>query len=112
MQPTETVTNEVDSPKPMFGFDQTIEYGGRTIDVAKLAEIDLQRQYGERLGPSDDEVKAKFQQIMSSTTVEELRQTGVGDRIGDKFITPGYLSGIKGTGEEIKLFNQFIISFF
>jgi len=107
MQPTETVTNEVDSPKPMFGFDQTIEYGGRTIDVAKLAEIDLQRQYGERLGPSDDEVKAKFQQIMSSTTVEELRQTGVGDRIGDKFITPGYLSGIKGTGEEIKLFNQF-----
>ena len=84
------------TPAPiMFGFDQTIEYGGKTFNIAELATEDVQRQYGEMLGPSEDEVKAKFNQIMSATTQQEISAAGVDMKIGDTFITPNYLDSIR-----------------
>jgi hypothetical protein len=95
------------TPGPMFGFDQTIEYGGKTFNIAELAEEDVQRQYGEMLGPSEDEVKAKFNQIMSATTQQEISAAGVDMKIGDTFITPNYLDSIRGTAKEATLFKEY-----
>jgi hypothetical protein len=95
------------TPGPMFGFDQTIEYGGKTFNIAELAEADVQRQYGEMLGPSEDEVKAKFNQIMSATTQQEISAAGVDMKIGDTFITPNYLDSIRGTAKEAALFKEY-----
>ena len=97
------------TPAPiMFGFDQTIEYGGKTFNIAELAAEDVQRQYGEMLGPSEDEVKAKFNQIMSATTQQEISAAGVDMKIGDTFITPNYLDSIRNEpAKQAELFKTY-----
>tara|TARA_R110002020_G_scaffold115219_2_gene264935 strand:+ start:444 stop:5297 length:4854 start_codon:yes stop_codon:yes gene_type:complete len=107
MQPTPTSTTDESRPDPMFGFNQTLDYSGKTYNIAELAEADVQRQYGEMLGPSEDEIKANFQQIMSATSAADLNQAGVDVKIGDTYITPEYLNSIRGTSKEATLFADY-----
>lgn len=107
MQPTQNDTVDVSRPDPMFGFNQTLDYSGKTYNIQELAEKDVQRQYGEMLGPSDEDIEANFQQIMSSTTDEELKQAGVDVKIGDTYVTPEYLSRIRGKNKEALLFAEY-----
>ncbi len=107
MQPAPINTTDESRPDPMFGFNQTLDYSGKTYNIAELAQTDVQRQYGEMLGPSDEDIEAKFQQIMSATSADDLKQAGVDVKIGDTYITPEYLSKIQGTNKESLLFAEY-----
>ncbi len=81
MLPNETMPNTVQPDEepfnPMFGFDQFIDFKGQSYDIGKLAQQDVQRQLGEILGPTDAELKEKFERMLSSTTPEELKDVGI-----------------------------------
>lgn len=99
-------------PTP-FGFDKTLVTSSdplaqeaQNIDFAALAAEDVARQRGEMEGPSPEQIRTNFDTIMSATTQDEIDQLGV-SRIGNFFVTPNTLAGVKGTTEEISLFNEY-----
>ncbi len=97
--------------QPMYGFDKTLIAGplsdpDNLVSLSELAAEDVARQRGEIDQPSPEQIRANFDTIMSATTQDEIDQLGV-TRIGKFFVTPDTIAGVKGTGEEIKLFNEF-----
>ena len=96
-----------------YGFDKTLVTSSdplaqeaQSIDLAALAAEDVARQRGEMEGPSPEQIRTNFDTIMSATTQDEIDQLGV-SRIGNFFVTPNTLAGVKGTTEEISLFNEY-----
>ncbi len=99
MRPNETMPNTVQpdeepSFNPMFGFDQSIDFKDQSYDIGKLAQQDVQRQLGEILGPTDAELKEKFERMLSSTTPEELKDVGI-SRIDNFLVTPESVAAVR-----------------
>lgn len=92
--PNTVQPDEEPSFDPMFGFDQSIDFRGQSYDIGKLAQQDVQRQLGEILGPTDAELKEKFERMLSSTTPEELKDVGI-SRIDNFLVTPESVAAVR-----------------